>query len=540
MAPRLRQIKIIFSIWLILGSITPGEVYGFLFKVTYTDSTGNRVSFFIETRAFADGWEISPSIDRLQGFFAFSSFSSLTILPGRRYTVERVSRSATRGHYVFTIAGGPELRLRDDVTKYLGAFSHGSMSYPEYELDRAVFFALHRIEHLLTHYRLEEIAHNGPNPTHIECHNPGGNQRDLYVHITPDDSDSNSSIRRILETLASELQSQGIITAWRRRPQGMRYPDERTVSVIISLPDSRLTDPPSARRLNRQLSTVLQRLGEAEWESTGTVHFQFGYSAPVSMRLERTELLNFAHSRPLYNHYLIPMHGLHRIFSNDNRVDQEPFGFQPQNTELRSFRDLLTRLRFFNLLGVRTNIQNNNDNLRRNATRRYFMVSSTAVTRPNNEHRTVPVEENYFRILDFLYNLRYSQPLSFDFSYFNMESYNRITVINFLLTVYISNELTNEQQEEQLSWLPRSLNAISHWYTNHYTWARPWTPVSLSLWRNSPPPPNTGRSNRHEPASEQAEPSVCQDEIYIPMDVFQRITNETADDCDNTTRSSAL
>ena len=536
MTPRLKQIKIIFWAWLILGSITPGEVYAFLFKVSYTDSTGNRVSFFIETRAFADGWEVGPSIDWLQGFSAFSSFSSLTILPGRRYTVERVSRSATQGHHVFTIAGGPELHQRDEVAEYLEAHRYGSMSYPDYELTRTVFVALHRIEYLLTHYSLEEITHNGPNPTHIECHNPGGNQRDLYVHITPDDSESNSSIRGILETLASELQSEGIITAWRRRPQGMRYPDGRTVSVIISLPDSRLTGSPSARGLNRQLSTVLQRLGEAEWESTGTVHFQFGYSAPVPVRLERTELLNFAHSRPLYKHYLLPMYGSHRIFSNDNLVDREPFGFQPQNTDLGSFRDLLTRLRYFNLLGVHTNIPNNNDNLRRNSTRRYFMVSSTVVTRPNNEHSTVPVEINFNRIIDSLRDRSHPQ-LPFEFSYFNMENYNRITVINFLLTVYIS----NEQQEELLSSLPRTLNNLNVRYTNHYTWVREWTPISLSIRRNSPAPPNTVRRNRHEPAPEQAaQPPVCQEAIYIPMDVFQRTTNETAEDCGNTTCSSAL
>ncbi|MCW7553484.1 hypothetical protein NX722_12790 [Endozoicomonas gorgoniicola] len=450
--------------------------------------------------------------------------------------MERVYKKDIQGHYVFTISGGPELFPWDDVTEYLYDNYCRSQSYPERELSRTILLALHRIECLLAHNSIEEIVHNGSGPTHIECQNPTGSQHELYIHITPDDSASTPSIRRNLENLVSELQSEGLITNWRHRSLNMRHPDERTVSLIISLPNSRTTNPGPHSVRRPELSNILLRLGEAEWGGTGVIHFQFAHSAPVSLRLEQTALINFAHNRSFYQKPLVPIYNQNPVFSIDNLAEQfEGSGRRSPDMELRRLWDVQMNLISHYLMDLHSNIP---VSVRQDSTPHYFMVSSVAYFLPNNQHNTVPIHRHFNRIISHLRNNRNTEspPLNFDFSYFNTEDDGHNIVINFLLTVYT----TNNQQEEQLAQLPQVLNRVNRFHTDHYTWVRAWTPISLSLSFRTPTS-STSRRNRQEPAREQAEqPPASLVEIYIPMDVFQRITNESAGECDNTQYSSCL
>ena len=96
--------------WLILPSLLSTSLYAFCYKISYTNASGERDSFYLKTNAVVENQEIGLSSDWLQWHSCFSSSGSFSVMTVPRYTVEQVEEAETLGHFVFYFQGGTDLR----------------------------------------------------------------------------------------------------------------------------------------------------------------------------------------------------------------------------------------------------------------------------------------------------------------------------------------------------------------------------------------------------------------------------------------------
>ena len=486
-------------IWLILPCLISSSLYAFYYRISYTNTSGERVSFYIKTHAFMGGREVHLNRGWLQQHSTFLSFGSFTVVGLPRYTIEPVEAVDTLGHFVFNILGGPEVSTLDlhnpDEPAGTDCEPNNNAVYrvdPGVELARTVLPALQLIEGELARSSIQEISGlSGVNYVNE------GNQFDLYVHFITSLSAPDASIMDNACSLADSLSAEGVISGWRHQSRSIRRPVENMLTLVFS----GLFDPDSSGRESEisqqecstqssqrysgsnsyrrdRLQILLTRFLEAGWNGCNTLVFQVGYSQGVYITLndsghENERMSYDARAVLLFSNQIISR----RVdsISEDVESNRATRGAQRPTYEYSGYLSgeywqIIEILLSHNLATVYRNSTFDRQNC---TTPRYFLISSVLFP-PNRGPYWI---RKMGRDFEMLRTGIAASDLFLELRFINIEDERdeARTRVNFMLVSYI-NDIDQERDTLQLV---QNINLS----TNFMTWAREWHPVSISVQR---------------------------------------------------------
>ncbi|WP_354010620.1 hypothetical protein [Endozoicomonas lisbonensis] len=494
-------------IWLILPCVISSSLYAFFYKISYKNTSGETVLFYIKTNAFVGGREVRLNTGWLQQHSTFLSFGSFTVMRAGRYTVEHVQEADTLGQFVFNILGGPEMStLLHNPDESTGADCPPDNNdvyriNPGVELARTVLPALQMIEGKLARSGIQEIS--GVNYVNE------GNQSDLYVHFITSHSEADGSTMDNASSLADSLVEEGVISGWRHQSQSIRRPVENMLTLVLSglfAPGSQALSGSSSYRTDR-LQILLTRFLEASWDGCNCLVFQVGYSRAVYIALNDSLRESHRRSYDARTVSLFARQIINQSFENisgDIEPNKATWGQQWPPREYSStlsaeYWRTIERLYNDNLTTVHRNFHHDRQSWR---SIRYFRITSVLMTPSSGEFYMEYLIQRLEAVIRDIQAIRRhidTSGLNLEFRFINIEDEADRTRVNFMLVSYITDEC---QETDTLQQVPGLDGA-----TSFLTSVMRWSPVSISVQQHAsalavtsaplsqyfPPAPELGR-----------------------------------------------
>lgn len=480
--------------WAILSCLISSSLSAYYYRISYTNTSGERINFHIKTNTFLGEQEIPLNTSWLQQHSTFSSFGSLTVVNVPRYQVERIDVIDTLGHPVFNIQGGPVISAADleSSTGDMGGVSQlerndAYMINPSDQLSRAVLPVFQAIEGELSRPNIQGISS-------VNYENRG-DQFDLYLHFISPDSYHDASTVDNIHSLLDSLVREGVISAWRHRSESIREPAGNMFTVVLSglfadtgeasqqtaQANSSQNNSPSNTGNRERFRVLLTRLLGTNWNGFNSLALQLGYSGAGYIALN-----NSPHERIIYDAgrvYGVALQFLNHFLETISEDVEENWsaGIRwppneysgPLGPLSSGYFELIRRLRSSNLATVHRNFNQNDQSWH---SIQHYQISSVFVSPHSGQSYKKVVAQPLSTVVSDIGIIarKINQPdLHLLFKFINIEDEGGIVRVNFMLESYITDDSQRERTEQML----RSIDAS----TSYQTTAMRWQPISISV-----------------------------------------------------------